>query len=117
MSPGEEALWAAVKADVPAYTGMNDTYLRFIASGDPKARDYLLDGMLPALNAARAALKADIAFNENQGKRTADEAAALAERARTAIALVVALVALATLAVGWMAGRDESPCRCAASRE
>jgi methyl-accepting chemotaxis protein len=103
VSQGEETLWAAVNADVPAYTGMNDTYLRLIASGDPKARDYLLDGMLPALNAARAALKADIAFNESQGKRTADEAAALAERARTAITLVVALVALATLAVGWMA--------------
>ena len=103
VSAGEEALWDAVKATVPAYSGMGEEFLRRLNAGDAKgAAEYLLDGMLPALNAARAALKADLAFNEADGRRHAEAASALGDRARFAIAVVLGLVAATTIAVGWM---------------
>ncbi|TXM71515.1 HAMP domain-containing protein [Methylobacterium sp. WL12] len=103
VSDGEGALWDAVKATVPAYSAMGEEFIRRLDAGDAKgATAYVLDGMLPALNAARAALKADLAFNEAAGKTSAAVAQALGERARLAIAVVLALVAATTVAVGWM---------------
>ena len=103
VSDGEGALWDAVKATVPAYSAMGEEFIRRLDAGDTKgATAYVLDGMLPALNAARAALKADLAFNEAAGKTSAAFAQALGERARLAIAVVLALVAATTVAVGWM---------------
>jgi len=103
VSPGEDALWAAVKTTVPAYSGMTKEFLQLLHGGDTTgARDYLLDAMLPTLNAARAALKADLDFNEALGKRSAQDAAELGARAELAIAIVVAVAAAITLAVAWM---------------
>ncbi|KMO12393.1 chemotaxis protein [Methylobacterium indicum] len=104
VSPGEEALWQAIQTTVPAYSRMGEEYLRRLGSGDEKGgSDYLLDGMLPALNAARAALKADVQFNDAFGRRAAAMADALGESARLAIAVVLALVVAVTLAISWMA--------------
>ncbi|MCJ2092254.1 MCP four helix bundle domain-containing protein, partial [Methylobacterium sp. J-072] len=103
VSAGEEALWKAVATTVPAYTAMTDEYLRHLDAGDAKgASDYLLDGMLPALNAARAALKAAVGFNEAAGKQEATVAAELGRSGQFAILVVLGLVAAITLAVGWM---------------
>ena len=103
VSPGEDALWRAVKATVPAYADQTKDFLQRLHGGDAGgAQDYLLDAMLPALNAARAALKADIAFNDALGKQSAASAADLGTRAQEAIAVVVAVAAAITLAVAWM---------------
>jgi methyl-accepting chemotaxis protein len=103
VSAGEEALWKAVATTVPTYTEMTDEYLRRLDAGDAKgASDYLLDGMLPALNAARAALKADVNFNEVAGKQEAATAAELGQSGQFAILVVLGLVTAITLAVGWM---------------
>ena len=103
VSPGEDALWAAVKATVPAYAGMTKDFLQRLHGGDAAgAKDYLLDTMLPSLNAARAAIKADITFNDASGQQSAESAAALGARAEAAIAIVVTLAAAITLAVAWM---------------
>ena len=103
VSPGEEALWEAVKATVPAYSAMGEEFLRRLQAGDAKgASAHLLDGMLPALNPARAALKADLAFNDAAGRASAESATALGEQARFAIAVGLGLVAATALAVGWM---------------
>jgi methyl-accepting chemotaxis protein len=103
VSDGEEALWKAITATVPAYSQMGEEFLRRIQAGETKAAtDYLLDGMLPALNAARAALKADIAFNDAHGKQSVTTATALGESARTGIAVVLAVVVALTLAISWM---------------
>ncbi len=103
VSEGEEALWKAIATTVPAYSQMGEEFLARIHRGETKAAtEHLLDGMLPALNAARAALKADIAFNDTHGKQAAATANALGESARTGIAVVLAVVVAITLAIGWM---------------
>ncbi|TXN00051.1 hypothetical protein FV219_13170, partial [Methylobacterium sp. WL122] len=80
VSDGEGALWDAVKATVPAYSAMGEEFIRRLDAADTKgATAYVLDGMLPALNAARAALKANLAFNEAAGKTSAAVAQALGE--------------------------------------
>ncbi len=104
VSPGEEALWKATAETVSTYSRMGEEFLQRMHGGETKAAtDHLLDGMLPALNAARAALKADIAFNDTHGKQAAATAAALGEGARTGIVVVLAAVVAITLAIGWMA--------------
>ena len=104
VSPGEEDLWEAIRKTVPAYSKMGEEYLRRLSAGDEKGgSDYLLDGMLPTLNAARAALKADVQFNDAFGRKAAATADALGDGARFAIAVVLALVVTVTLAVSWMA--------------
>jgi methyl-accepting chemotaxis protein len=103
VSDGEETLWKAIVATVPAYSQMGEEFLRRMQAGETKAgTDYLLDGMLPTLNAARAALKADLAFNDTHGRQAAATANALSESARTGIAVVLAIVVILTLAIGWM---------------
>ena len=103
VSQGEEALWKAVAATVPAYAQMGEEFLRRLHAGETKAAtDHLLDGMLPALNAARAALKADIAFNDAFGKQSVATANALGAGARTGIVVVLAVVVAATLAISLM---------------
>ncbi|MFD0934082.1 methyl-accepting chemotaxis protein, partial [Methylobacterium trifolii] len=103
VSDGEETLWKAVEATVPAYSAMGEEFVRRLQAGDPQgASSYLLDGMLPALNAARAALKADLGFNEANGTKGAAFAAALGASTRSAIAVVLGIVAATILAVGWM---------------
>ena len=103
VSPGEDELWEAIKKTVPAYTLMGEEFLRRMREGATKeAADYLLDGMLPALNAARAALAADLAFNDAYGRRSAETANALGDTIRTGIVVVLALVILITLAICWM---------------
>jgi methyl-accepting chemotaxis protein len=103
VSAGEEALWQAITTTVPAYSQMGEEFLARVHRGEMKAAtDHLLDGMLPALDAARAALKADIAFNETNGKKSAATANALSESARTGIAVVLAVVVALTLVIGWM---------------
>ncbi|MEE8629855.1 MULTISPECIES: methyl-accepting chemotaxis protein [Methylobacterium] len=104
VSPGEEDLWEAIRKTVPAYSKMGEEYLRRLSAGDEKGgSDYLLDGMLPTLNAARAALKAVVQFNDAHGRKAAATADALGDGARFAIAVVLALVVTVTLAVSWMA--------------
>jgi methyl-accepting chemotaxis protein len=103
VSNGEEALWEAIKKTVPAYSAMGEEFLQRMQAGDMKAAtDYLLDGMLPALNAARTALKADLDFNDIHGKESVQIASALGDSARLGIAAVLAVVVLTTLAIGWM---------------
>jgi methyl-accepting chemotaxis protein len=103
LGDGEEALWKAVTAAVPAYSQMGEEFLRRMHAGETKvAADYLLDSMLPNLNVARAALKADIAFNDTYGKQSAANAKALAESARAGIAVVLVVVVIITLVIGWM---------------
>ncbi|MCF4129200.1 methyl-accepting chemotaxis protein [Methylobacterium sp. SyP6R] len=104
VSPGEEVLWEAIRKTVPAYSRMGEEYLRRLEAGDEKAgSDYLLDGMLPALNAARAAIRADVQFNDGFGRKAAETANALGDGARVAIVVVLAVVVAATLAISWMA--------------
>ncbi|GEO99783.1 methyl-accepting chemotaxis protein [Methylobacterium haplocladii] len=101
VDAGETELWNAVKTTVVAYTNMGEEFLQRTNGGDAKgASAHLLDGMLPALNAARAAIKADLAFNETSGKQDAAAAVALGESARTAILVVLGTVAATTLGVG-----------------
>ncbi|MCP2082256.1 UNVERIFIED_ORG: methyl-accepting chemotaxis protein [Methylorubrum zatmanii] len=101
VSKGEEEIWKAVGKAVPAYVAMSDEYLARLKDGDANgAKNYLLDTMLPNLNAARAALKADLNFNEANGKRTAAEAASLADSGRLGILIVLAVLAVSTTAVG-----------------
>jgi methyl-accepting chemotaxis protein len=103
VSEGEEALWRTIATTVPAYSQMGEEFIRRIHLGEIKAAtDHLLDGMLPALNAARAALKADIAFNDAHGKKNVAAANALGESAHIGIAVVLALVTAITLVIGWM---------------
>ena len=103
VSAGEEALWKAVATTVPAYAQMGEEFLRRLHAGETKAAtDYLLDGMLPALNAARAAVKADIAFNDAFGQQSAATADALGGSARTGIVVVLAVVVATTLAISLM---------------
>ncbi len=104
VSPGEEVLWEAIRKTVPAYSRMGEEYLRRLEAGDEKGgSDYLLDGMLPALNAARAAIRADVQFNDGFGRKAAETANALGDGARVAIVVVLAVVVAATLAISWMA--------------
>jgi methyl-accepting chemotaxis protein len=99
----EKDLFKAITTTVPTYSRMGEEFLRRLHGGETKAAtDYLLDGMLPALNEARAALKADIAFNDNHGKRSVATANALGESARTGIVVVLVVVVAITLAIGWM---------------
>ncbi len=103
VSPGEEALWDAIQKSVPAYSRMGEEYLRRLSAGDEKGgTDYLLDAMLPALNAARAALKADVQFNDGFGRKAAATANALGDSARLAIIVVLGFVAAVTAAVSYM---------------
>ena len=103
VSTGEETLWKAVATTVPAYTAMTDEYLKRLHDGDTKAASsHLLDGMLPALNAARAALKADVSFNDAAGKQEVATATELGRTGQSAISIVLGLVAVITFAVGWM---------------
>ncbi|KQT79013.1 methyl-accepting chemotaxis protein [Methylobacterium sp. Leaf466] len=104
VSKGEEALWKAVATTVPAYAALGEEFLQRLHDADVKgARDHLLDGMLPALNAARAALKAELDFNETSAKQAAVVAIALGESGRFGIAVVLALVAAVTVAIGCIA--------------
>ncbi len=97
------ALWQAIQKTVPAYSRMGEEYLRRLEAGDEKGgSDYLLDGMLPALNAARAAIRADVQFNDAFGRKAAATANALGDDARTAIVVVLAVVVAVTLAISWM---------------
>ena len=103
VSSGEEALWKAVTVTVPAYAQMGETFLQRMRAGETKAAtDYLLDAMLPALNAARTALKDDLAFNDTHGKESVATAKGLGESARTGIAVALSVVVAVTLAIGWM---------------
>ncbi len=108
VQDGESALWQAVRTSVTAYATMGDEFIRRLNEKDRSAGDYLLDGMLPALNAARTAIKADLDFNEASGGRIARGAADLGQEARRSILIVLALAAVLTIAIGWMCVRTIS---------
>jgi len=102
-SPGEGDIWKSVKTDVLAYLGMGDEFVGLLDRKESKAAsDYLLDGMLPALNKARAAIKADLDFNVRQGVRTSEAAVELGSRARLYILIVVVASVALTLGIACM---------------
>ena len=103
VSAGEEGLWQATRTSVLAYSDMGETFLKKLAEGDePGGRAWLLDGMLPALNAARTAIKAELDFNDALGGRMAAEAVSLGADARLAVVVVIAAVGALIAAIGWM---------------
>ncbi|CAO4170280.1 methyl-accepting chemotaxis protein [Methylorubrum aminovorans] len=99
----ERKIWDTVRSTVPAYSDMGEEFLQRLHRGDVKsATDYLLDGMLPALNAARAALKAELQFNEREGAASALLATREGESARIGIIVALTLAALTSLLIAWM---------------
>lgn len=100
----EAALWKAIQDTAPAYLKMGEEYLRLLSVGDEKpASGYLLDGMLAGVNAGRAAIKADIAFNDALGRKAGATANTLGDSAQSAILVVLGLIVAVTLAIIWMA--------------
>ena len=103
VSDGEQESWKAVRTSISSYVGMGDEYLRKVQSGDDKgAKDYLLDGMLPTLNVARAAVKAELDFNDTAAKKAGTDAVQLAENGRSVILVVLAVLAALTACICWV---------------
>ncbi|WP_430912128.1 methyl-accepting chemotaxis protein [Methylobacterium sp. sgz302541] len=103
VSAGEEALWQATQGGVLGYASMGEEFLTKLGAGDEAAgKAWLLDGMLPALNAARSAIKAELDFNDALGTRMARDAVTLGADARYAVVVVIAVVAALIAGIGWM---------------
>ena len=99
----ERKIWDTVRSTVPVYSDMGEEFLQRLHRGEVKsATDYLLDGMLPALNAARTALNAELQFNEREGAASALLATREGESARLGIIVALALAALTSLLIAWM---------------
>ena len=99
----ERTLAGAIRSGMDAYFAQEDSFLAEVQSGDTaKASQHYAFGMLPQVNALRAAIQKDRSFQVDQGQKVAAAGLALGNSARQLIFVALGVTALICAIMGFV---------------